>query len=336
MATWHDGPEYAPTQRPDAFVEPATPNEWSDALGAPHSPAAAGAPGEVDAVADRRSAPDYQPPDAAPLDALVPAPPPQRDPKEAFDVASTPLTSWSPESLPPPEGDPVPLSPPALAPSAAPATTPPAPEPPRMGPDGFPVFPPQSSAWGHAHAPQGMGRPAGPPAPWAPHQPFPPGSPSAPSNVPGPPPSWPPAQVNPGGFPQPGPPPWQAPPPQRGLQPVTLGAMAKAATPGVLICLGLGALASPLSLALLLVGSVLASRVHFRRALVGRLFSSSLMASFVLGLLGTFVVQGSFDLMGWFDLVSSWARLACVVLFVAVPLIMGDALRRGESPEERW
>lgn len=303
MAHWTDGPEYAPTERPAVFVEPDAPP-----LGeaAPAEGRVAG-PGEAPSTSSGTRV-EYTAPDAPPLDALVPAEAPQRDPKEAFDVASTPMTSWSTASLPPPEGEPVPLAPPVGAATG-------------------------QSAWGHAHAPQGIGQPQVPPPAWAPEQPFPVGPPTAPSNVPGPPPVWPPAQVNPGGFPQPGPPPWQQPVPQREFEPVTIGAMFRNATPGLLICLAIGGIVMPFSLAMLVVASVLATRVRYRRRVVGRLFSGAILGSFVLGMAGMFGYQGAFDPVGWYDSSTGWAQLACLALFVAIPLVVGDAMRRGEEPE---
>ena len=308
MAHWTDGPEYAPTERPDVFVEPDAPQ-----LGhADPEPDAAPRPPRAEVAPPPHG---FSAPDAPPLDALVPASAPERDPHEAFDVAATPMTSWSPATLPPPEGDPVPL------------------EPPRMGPDGFPALPaPTPSAWGHAHAPQGLGRPA-PPA-WAPDQPFPPGAAPAPSNVPGPPPAWPPPQVNPGGFPQAGPAPWEQPPPQRAFEPVTLGTMLRNTTPAVLICLGLGAIVFPFSMAMLVLASVLATRIRYRRRIVGRMFTGSILLSFLLGMAGMFDYQGALDPLGWYDASTGWAQLACLILFVAVPLVVGDAMRRGEEPEQ--
>ena len=319
MANWTDGPEYAPTHRPDVFVEP-------DATRLPDL-----APPDVPATAPEPPAPPHQPtyaaPDAAPLDAVAPPSAPTRDPHQAFDVASTPMTSWSPRTLPPPDGEPVPLAPPEGAP--------PIPAPiPQMGPDGYPVLPPPASAWGHARAPQAPGRPVDAPPPWAPQQPFPPGAPPPLANVPGPPPTWPPAPVNPGGFPQPGPAPWERPGAPRTFEPVTVGAIARNTTPAVLITLGVGALVAPLSLALLFVASVLAVRVRYRRRVVGRVFSGSILGSFLLGLIGQFSYYGALDLFTWYDASTGWAQLACLALVIVVPLIVGDAMRRGEPPEE--
>lgn len=258
MAHWTDGPEYAPTERPDVFVEPdAAPLDTPDPAPAQAAPTAS-AP---------EAAPQYARPDAPALEALVPARDPERDPREAFDVASTPLTTWAaPAPLPPPEVQPLPMPPPAALPPGA---------------------------WGHAHAPQ----------------------------------------VNPAGFPQPGPPPWQPPPPQPELRSVPFGEILRGATPGVLIALLLGGIIHPFALALLILASVLATRIRYRRRLVGRLFSGAIMGSFLLGMAGLFGLTGSFDVIGWYDASTGWAQVACLVLLVVVPLVVGDAMRRGEEPE---
>ncbi len=286
MADWTDGPEYAPTHRPEVFVEP-------DATGLPTLEAPVGPAPHVPPGASPAARPDYDGPDAAPLDSLAPPVPQTRDPQEAFDVVSTPMTSWSARPLPPPDGDPAPLPP-----------------------------PPPTSAWGHAHA---YGQPHAQSAPLPPVAP-----------VPAPPPAWPPAQVNPGGFPPPGPPPWEPPPPAPPFEPVTVGSIVRSATPGVLISLAVAALVHPLSLLLVVVASVLAVRVRYRRRLVGRLFSGAILGSFALGMLEQVGLYGTFDVLGWYDRSTGWAQLAALALFVAVPLVVGDALRRGEAPEEGW
>ena len=83
MANWQDGPEYAPTARPSAFVEPVT-----VALDSPQ-PAAAideGVPGlEPSFVPPEQPTPD--------LRALVPSAAPGRNPNLPFESATTPLTS---------------------------------------------------------------------------------------------------------------------------------------------------------------------------------------------------------------------------------------------------
>ncbi len=82
MATWRDGPEYAPTVRPEAFVEPpAAP------LQTPPPPAhpSAGAPGEQPGFTQpQQPAPD--------LASLIPSADPGRDPRLAFEVVTSSLT----------------------------------------------------------------------------------------------------------------------------------------------------------------------------------------------------------------------------------------------------
>ena len=82
MATWRDGPEYAPTARPEAFVEPpapplATPPEESHP--------SAGAPVQQ---------PGFTPPqqDIPDLASLIPSVDPGRDPRQAFAVVTSALT----------------------------------------------------------------------------------------------------------------------------------------------------------------------------------------------------------------------------------------------------
>ncbi len=83
MATWRDGPEYAPTVRPEAFIEPPVPPlESPPAEGHPSS----GAPGEHPGF----TRPEQDTPDLA---TLIPSADPGRDPRQAFEVVTSPLTS---------------------------------------------------------------------------------------------------------------------------------------------------------------------------------------------------------------------------------------------------
>lgn len=88
MATWEDGPEYAPLTRPDHFAETAA---------APLSTAAPPAPPPV-APAERPAFDQPSVPVVA-LETLVPPTEDVRDPSVPFDVASTSLTeatsAWS-------------------------------------------------------------------------------------------------------------------------------------------------------------------------------------------------------------------------------------------------
>lgn len=87
MATWQDGPEYAPRERPAAFVVPPVPPLAEAAPPAP--PAAATPQGEPSFVG-----PDDPQPELA---ALVPAAAPGRNPNLPFEVVTAAITSgtWS-------------------------------------------------------------------------------------------------------------------------------------------------------------------------------------------------------------------------------------------------
>lgn len=311
MATWQDGPEYAPSARPDAFVSP-------DAAPLTSPPTASDT--TIVPVAPGTPRPDYAPvpSDVPPLEGIAPPEPPRRDPREAFEVESTvtvaatlpttPLTTTTPLT-------PLPTTTLPTTPAWAPPT-------------GQPV-----SAWGSAHAPQAAPRP---PADWAPQQPFRP-LPAPPMHVPGPPAAWPPPQVNPSGFPPPQEPPWYRPAPglpgPGPLQPVTLAQMAQATTPALLITLVIGGIVTPLALPLLLVGNVLGARVRFRRARVRLVFRVGFWAALGLGMVSAWWSLRSLDALVLWDHVNGWAQLACWAVAAVVMLVQGDALRRGEQPE---
>jgi len=116
MATWMDGPEYAPLERPAEFVD------------APHPALAAPAPTAVDDAPAHR--PAFSPPsESIDLAAIVPPQPQVRDPHAPFDVTVAAMTSadaapgdgqaWTPDQplgratavdvtdFPPPSGTPV-------------------------------------------------------------------------------------------------------------------------------------------------------------------------------------------------------------------------------------
>lgn len=290
MATWTDGPEYAPLARPEAFVEP-------DVAPLSAEPDAAAPPVTLDA----RPVPEFAPAEhGVPLDRLAPSAAAPRDPREPFEVVSTPMTAWQPPvpddatahaTIPPSGG----------TPGAASGQEPR----PAMGPDGFPRLD-TGSAWRSAHASTTQ-PPA--PAPWTPQQPF---HPSA----------WPPPQA--------------APPAHRG-QPRTVGLteIAMAVTPGVLICLGVGATVTPLSLPLYLVAMALASRVAYRRAAIARAFSIGLFAVLALGLVTMIWSQGTFDVFGWYTASMDWARWANVAMALHALISVSQAMHKGEEPDPR-
>lgn len=84
MATWEDGPEYAPAERPAAFVTPDAPQL---PVPGPVTDPAAGAPEAPPATWEAVPQPD--------LSTYVPRDPDVRDPARAFAVSATPLTSGS-------------------------------------------------------------------------------------------------------------------------------------------------------------------------------------------------------------------------------------------------
>jgi hypothetical protein len=138
MATWEDGPEYAPLDRPDAFTEPSTPPL---SFAPPPEQLAALAPKERPAFAD-------PPEPVEPLANLIPPVEPPRDPAIPFEVVSTGLTSadsaWGAAHWTSPASQPAGPSVPQV-PGPAPASWPPATEPlpPVAGPlpnvNGFPT-----------------------------------------------------------------------------------------------------------------------------------------------------------------------------------------------------
>ncbi|WP_157677045.1 hypothetical protein [Auraticoccus monumenti] len=86
MATWEDGPEYAPHQRPDQFEAPREATALDAAAPAPPPPPRA----------PLQPPTGYQPPQqVAPLDTLVPRTDVPRDPHRAFEVVSAMMTEQS-------------------------------------------------------------------------------------------------------------------------------------------------------------------------------------------------------------------------------------------------
>ena len=67
---------------------------------------------------------------------------------------------------------------------------------------------------------------------------------------------------------------------------------------------------------------------------MARIFSGAIVGSFALGMVGMLGRQGVFDPIGWYDASTGWAQVGCLLLLVVVPLVIGDAMRRSEAPEE--
>ena len=278
MATWEDGPEYAPVERPAEFTSPAA--EPLDAA-PPHVQPAAGAPVERPRF-DHPAAP------VAPLVALVPVVEDARDPAQPFTVVSSNLTSgsaWGSAHGGPPGTAPAPLP---AAPTALPGT---------------------------AYTPQALPAPA-PVAPqaWPEAAPVPGGFPSSP----------------PGSFPAPGTPQWFGPGPY-GEQPTTSRVDARqvldAATPGLLVVLGVGAIIFVLAPVLVAVAFALRSRVRAAQQQVRTTLSVAL------GAVGFFAFVGlgraPLGFSEWWSFVGVWSLLICWATLITVGALVYRALKRG-------
>ncbi len=303
MANWTDGPEYAPMERPAAFVTPATaPLEVPPAVPNP----AAGPP---------PAHPAWHPPQAAgvPLDALVPrAGLEPGDPRAAFTTTSSVATAGAWGSAHSTTGT---LEQPGWTPTQ-PLTT---------------------SAVGSSATAGALGNPptgtvvASGPASW----PAPTGEPAVapPRGL-----SFPPPQQAGSTFPQPGSPDWFAPPVQGQWRPpdqtVTVAQMWQAATPGLLIPMIVGALLNPLSLVMLSVAALLASRVRYRLVQVRRVFTWAFAFLAVVGTLTLF--NSDFDLDSTWSVLSGWAQLLCWAVPIIVLLQVGAGIRANEPPSRPY
>ena len=303
MATWEDGPEYAPLERPADFSVPPAP-ALEDARAGDHP--AASAPLERPAF-DLPAAP------VAPLHQLVPPIADERDPVQPFAVATSALTStssaweaahWSPPSGPPASGS----APLAAVPASFPA-----------GP-ALAAYPPPATQIPPA---------ASPSTPWAP---VPdrswPGEPPPPPSALGQHPY--PAHGTPQWF-GPGPPPVQQSP---ALVEHDTRAVLEAASPGLCICLGLGGLLYPFAPLLLGVAFFLRTRVKVAQVQVRQAF---LVAGLFLGLMALigFLLNSTspgdwWTFFGASSLVTCWALLASVLVLVhrALKRRAGAAPRR--------
>lgn len=284
MATWRDGPEYAPHERPEAFVDPRT-----APLAAPVSaPSLATAPAE-----EPLFTPPQQPtPDLA---SLIPSAGAGRDPRLAFEVISTPLTSTTPPA--------------PTAWGAAHATAPPA-SPARTEPVVTATWTPQQPIPPTGPAVQGS---IPMPPPLQAHAPINPASFPAPPA----PPFYPPP----------------APGQRYGQAPgqVTFNQVWQAVTPGVFIALVVGAVLSWLSVLMLLMAYSLAIRVQYRRRLVRMILGGA--AGLVAAVGGVTLWLDDFYLTSAWDNASGVAQVLCWLLPFAVGLVTAVALTRGERPE---
>lgn len=144
MASWEDGPEYAPALRPDHFAEPTGPPLPAEPPAPPPGP-----PPPVERpVFDQPQAP------VAPLETLIPPVEDARDPLIPFAVVSASLTdatsAWSATHWSPPAGPPLltdaPPSPLGQLPPG-PAVTAPVGAPVAMPPQSSPFPAPGTTDW---------------------------------------------------------------------------------------------------------------------------------------------------------------------------------------------
>jgi hypothetical protein len=299
VATWEDGPEYAPRERPQYFADaPVAPLEQAPPVARP----AVGLP-----VARPRF--DQPAAPVAPLAELVPPPPDERDPNRPFEVVTATLTSESTFGAPAGEGPVDPTRPLGSGwagtgtvvgvPVSRPAGTPDG----FRGVDGPPTLPAQPPQ--QAQGPQPGAFPhAAPREPYAP-------------------------------YPSPGTPEWFAPPTAAyGEQPRPGRPSARdvfeAATPGLCICLAIGGLIYPLAPVLLVVAVFLAMRVQVAQAAV------RMTLRVAAGAVGFFAIVGLYRSVfigdPWWSFLSSWSVAICWISLAVVLLVVWQALRRSGPP----
>ncbi len=309
MATWEDGPEYAPRERPQYFAD------------APLPPLEQAPPPQRPADGRPAARPRFDEPAApvAPLASLVPTPPDERDPSRPFDVVTATLTSESSWGSPT-----SPLGSAALtAPEAAPGTRAPLPAAgapwPLLEPaPGQPPAPPYAQP---SAPPYALGRPTGPGVPVGP----PLATPSSPF----------PHAAAQGPYPQPGTPAWFTPPPTAygdSRQPgrPTGREVFEAATPGLCISLALGGLIFPLAPVMVVVAVFLSMRARVAQAAVRmtlRVAAGAVAFFAVVGLVRSVTVGDP-----WWSFVSGWSVAICWISLVVVLLVVRQALTRPSTP----
>ena len=353
MATWEDGPEYAPLERPDAFADPSVATVGLQAP--PPAPVPPPAPTERPVFAE-----PGQP--VPPLATLVPAPPAQRDPNAPFDVAASLMTAetsaWASAHFPTAPAGPTaghgqaPSHPPVGAPQPSPygPGAPPTSLAVANGqrPTGQPAngrrpAGPESTPWPSGDAPTAYPPPSGAPtypppsgAPSYPPQNYPPGPaglprrPDVPANRGQPfPPPGPPAGNGP--FAAPGTPQWFGPGDYRQPAPPpptpTARAVLAAATPGVLLTLVVGGFVWVLAPITLVVAFLLSSRVLYGRKATRTAFAAVLSFLGLVGLLSLITADGSFS--EWWNTVAGWACFGSWVMIVTCAIAAYRALKQG-------
>lgn len=297
MATWEDGPEYAPHERPQYFADaPVPPLDQ-----APPPTPLAGGPSTARPQFAEPSAP------VAPLATLVPAPPDERDPNRPFDTVTSTMTSvgWGADA---PFEATTPFTPSAAAQTATPVAGAPWPvlEQPSRGPDGPP--------------------PTAPPLPGS--YPTPVTGPSRSPGAPG-------LQPDPYAYPAPGTPGWFAPPPaaygdQQRPGRVDAKQVVEAATPGLCICLALGGLIYVLAPVLLVVAVFLSTRVKVAQRALRTAFRIAAGAVAFFAVVGLF--RSVFEGDPWWRFVAGWSAGICWVMLGVLLLVVWQSLARPTTP----
>lgn len=352
MATWEDGPEYAPLERPDEFADPSAGTVGLEPP--PAVPAPPPAPIERPAFGD-----PGQP--VPPLASLVPVPPAQRDPQQPFDVATSLVTAessawasthWSapgspgqhpataaPSGLPALSGPPTPTGP---ATTGWPSTNgqhqagPPANGQRPSSVTGSIDYPPPEpgtlygqTAYGpspYDQPPYGHGSPQPTPSTqtWPGYPPPEAGSGGRPFPPPGP-------SGAGGPFPAPGTPQWFSPGGHPPAVPPTPSPNARtvlaAVTPGVLVTLVVGGFIAVLAPVTIVVAFLLASRMTYGRRITRTAFAAVLAFLGLVGLLSLVTADGLFS--QWWDTVAGWACFGSWVMVVASAIAAYRALQQG-------
>lgn len=319
MATWEDGPEYAPAQRPAGFAAP----EVADLDVAPQRQfLSAGAPTQRPVFEQRHQ--------VAALTEHQPHAGPQRDPREAFEVSSSVMTESSASAWGAAHSTLLEASTPDpgwAAPSGAPAGAPPAH---RTLPTAPAVL-------------QGVPHPgdvAGPPI-HDPHQAFNLTRGQRQGL------DFPPPQEQPGGpgpeqlanHPAPGTPQWFGPgqQPQQAPRRLTVGGVLEGVTFPTTVALLIGGLCvmvdlfgwlSPLAF---LTAFLTAGRIGYRRSWVRYFFLAGTAALVVTLVVG--VMSSLDDLLLAYDLLSQLSAVVCWLVLIGLIAVVAHAQSRGEPPE---
>lgn len=314
MASWEDGPEYAPVARPSVFAPPSEAVPLSYA--APVQRPSANAP---------LARPDFtQQEQARPLDEYVPTRDSARDPSQAFKTASATMTAvdsaWGAVHQ-----HQAPVQPNWPAPTGAPAATGPA------APVG-PQAPTEPITLSRAReGAQTADTPAFPPPTGAPlDHPPPSGAPVSAPEGPGL-PGW---AVDPN---QPAPPPqqWDAPeqwPTPQGLPELFLG-IQRSMTPAMLWALVGGSFLLPFSPLLFSVAATASTYAQHRRRWVRNIFiigGAVIATVFVVGLFAGGIAR----LGAWWNLVSWTSVFVCILTLASTVWLVSNAVSRGEPPEQ--